>query len=285
MCGFIILIEKDWLSFGHQFGLRNGFCPKDIADIESSPIFLQWLDCVHQLMYQFPQAFEFNLEFLNFIATNIYSCLFGTFIYNSDKEREENEMKKTLSIWSFVFNSQNKKKFLNPFYKHNTMQEIIPYYSFYKLRIWEEYYFRYDQKENILRIKDNIVNDETAFDCESSKCEKNDTIIKDHYKFFEMHKKSDCETIKIQYENIINLSNIIKDMASIANKHHIIDELSTNSKEFIHKLDEIQIDIHKYKNESNQANVVDGNFSKLEEALPNNKINLLENYINNIENK
>ena len=27
--GFAILIEKDWLSFGHQFGLRNGFAEKE----------------------------------------------------------------------------------------------------------------------------------------------------------------------------------------------------------------------------------------------------------------
>ena len=133
--------------------------------------------------------------------------------------------------------------------------------------------------------KNNIINDEKAFDCESSKCESNDTIVKDHYKFFEMHKKSDTELIKLQYEKIINLSNIIKDMASIANKHHIIDELSPRSKEFIHKLDEIQLNIHQYKNESNQVNVVDENVPKIEEALTNNKINLLENYINNIGNK
>ena len=30
--GFAILVEKDWLSFGHQFGLRNGFADKEKQD-------------------------------------------------------------------------------------------------------------------------------------------------------------------------------------------------------------------------------------------------------------
>ena len=82
--GFIILIEKEWLSFGHQFGLRSGL--KGVNNLnEFSPIFLQWLDCVHQAIYQFPTAFEFNVDLLVYIADNLYSCIYGTFMYNSEK--------------------------------------------------------------------------------------------------------------------------------------------------------------------------------------------------------
>ena len=48
--GFIVLIEKDWLSFGHQFRYRNGFyslidTPTEItSENQFSPIFIQWLD-------------------------------------------------------------------------------------------------------------------------------------------------------------------------------------------------------------------------------------------------
>lgn len=38
---------------------------------------------------QFPAAFEFNELFLITILDHLYSCLFGTFLYNSEQERVE----------------------------------------------------------------------------------------------------------------------------------------------------------------------------------------------------
>ena len=58
--GFQFLIEREWLSFGHQFALRCSFHQPD----QNSPVFLQWLDCVHQLLNQFPCHFDFNESFL-----------------------------------------------------------------------------------------------------------------------------------------------------------------------------------------------------------------------------
>lgn len=58
--GFRILVEREWLSFGHKFSDRCGFG----SDGEQSPIFLQWLDCLYQLINQFPTSFEFNGIFL-----------------------------------------------------------------------------------------------------------------------------------------------------------------------------------------------------------------------------
>ena len=63
--GFAILIEKDWLSFGHQFGLRNGFSDKEKQD-QASPIFLQFLDAVHQLLEQFPNHLNLMKNFYYF---------------------------------------------------------------------------------------------------------------------------------------------------------------------------------------------------------------------------
>jgi hypothetical protein len=83
--GFIVLIEKDWLMFGHQFGLRSGLISKNKSEDEFSPIFLQWLDCVHQIVWQFPLAFEFNLELINFLADNMFNGKYGTFLFNNEK--------------------------------------------------------------------------------------------------------------------------------------------------------------------------------------------------------
>ena len=38
--GFEVLIEKDWLSFGHQFHRRLGHASKQFQDDQRSPIFL-----------------------------------------------------------------------------------------------------------------------------------------------------------------------------------------------------------------------------------------------------
>jgi hypothetical protein len=70
MEGFAVLIEKDWLSFGHMFARRIGHGSKDDLD-NRSPIFLQFLDCCYQLLVQFPCSFEFNEVFLTRIMDTL----------------------------------------------------------------------------------------------------------------------------------------------------------------------------------------------------------------------
>ena len=56
-----MLCEREWLDFGHKFADRCGI-GEDLN--EKCPVFLQWLDCVHNLMEQFPCAFEFSKRYL-----------------------------------------------------------------------------------------------------------------------------------------------------------------------------------------------------------------------------
>lgn len=65
----------------------HGYDSHTRPDNEISPIFLQFLDCTFQLVSQFPQYFEFSTKYLLAIADHVYSCRFGTFLGNSDKER------------------------------------------------------------------------------------------------------------------------------------------------------------------------------------------------------
>ena len=44
--GFEVLIEKDWLSFGHKFQHRYGHGDLKYSDQRSSPVFPQFLFCV-----------------------------------------------------------------------------------------------------------------------------------------------------------------------------------------------------------------------------------------------
>lgn len=114
--GFEVLIEKEWCSFGHKFRDRTGHGSSNSSN-ETSPVFLQWIDCVWQVLVQSPSAFEFNERYLILILDHLYSCRFGTFLYDSQRERVEQEsLHPTQSLWSFL-STVDRAVVVNPFYQ------------------------------------------------------------------------------------------------------------------------------------------------------------------------
>ncbi|XP_051825277.1 myotubularin isoform X2 [Antechinus flavipes] len=143
--GFEVLIQKEWISFGHKFASRIGHGEKNYADTDRSPIFLQFMDCVWQMSKQFPTAFEFNEQFLVTILDNLYSCRFGTFLFNSEYAREkEKVMMKTLSLWSMI--NSDKRKYTNPFYTKELNRALYPVASMRHLELWVNYYIRWNTR-------------------------------------------------------------------------------------------------------------------------------------------
>ena len=68
-----------------------------------SPIFIQFLDAVWQLVHLFPAAFEFNTRYLLCIAEHFASCRFGTFLFNCARDRQREALKfKAVSLWSYL---------------------------------------------------------------------------------------------------------------------------------------------------------------------------------------
>jgi myotubularin-related protein 6/7/8 len=195
MEGFIVLVEKDWLSFGHMFRHRSGFLSSDkwfqieneriernrdgqggnafdnamrvgrslfnrqndsneslnqmvdangadpdvtsatdgaaparssstigtaeehrITKVnELSPVFHQFLDATYQLLYQHPSRFEFNERFLRRLLYHLYSCQYGTFLFDNEKERvEARAAERTRSVWDYFL--CRKQEFTNPNY-------------------------------------------------------------------------------------------------------------------------------------------------------------------------
>jgi len=137
--GFQVLIEKDWISFGHKFTVRLRHTNSK-QSAEASPIFVQFLDCVWQIFRQNPLIFEFNEKYLPFIFEACYSCQYGTFIGNSEKERFENGyIQNTNSIWSVLSDS----RFRNPYYEPSS-DIVVPDFRLLSLKIWD-YYTRVNQ--------------------------------------------------------------------------------------------------------------------------------------------
>mmetsp|Transcript_4029 Transcript_4029/g.8653 ORF Transcript_4029/g.8653 Transcript_4029/m.8653 type:complete len:609 (+) Transcript_4029:134-1960(+) len=96
--GFAVLVEKEWCAFGHKFKHR---CRRPTSDQEFSPVFLLFLDCVRQLMLQFPTAFEFNEDFLLYLADATQSDETATFLANTQQYRLALELPQlTASVWS-----------------------------------------------------------------------------------------------------------------------------------------------------------------------------------------
>ena len=151
--GFEVLIEKEWLSFGHKFVHRIGHGDDKHQDSDRSPVFLQFIDCVWQMINQFPSAFEFNENFLITILDHLYSCLFGTFLCNSEKERQKEDLKiKTVSLWSYI--NANLQKFINPLYSNSSNQHVLfPVASLKKMLLWTSYYCRWNP---FLNVQENV---------------------------------------------------------------------------------------------------------------------------------
>lgn len=62
-----------------------------------------------------PSLFEFGNDLLLFLAENLFSCKYGTFLCNNPQERAtSNQAGITVSIWLEV--QLKKKDFMNPYY-------------------------------------------------------------------------------------------------------------------------------------------------------------------------
>ncbi|XP_066515700.1 myotubularin-related protein 2 isoform X2 [Hoplias malabaricus] len=143
--GFQTLIEKEWISFGHRFQQRVGHGDQNHTDADRSPIFLQFIDCVWQMTQQFPAAFEFNEYFLITVLDHLYSCLFGTFLCNSEQQRVKEELgKRSVSLWSLV-NSQ-REEFVNPLFVHSPSHVLLPSVSMRHMQLWVSYYIRWNPR-------------------------------------------------------------------------------------------------------------------------------------------
>ncbi|KAM9538759.1 LOW QUALITY PROTEIN: phosphatidylinositol-3,5-bisphosphate 3-phosphatase MTMR8-like [Salvelinus alpinus] len=85
--GLMVLIEKEWICMGHKFRQRCGHVNGDHK--EMSPVFTQFIECLWNLIEQYPCGFEYNEKYLLEIHNHVYACQFGNFIGNCQREREE----------------------------------------------------------------------------------------------------------------------------------------------------------------------------------------------------
>ena len=126
--GFQVLISKDWLSFGHKF--------RDRAQnpSELSPIFLQFLDSVYQIIRQVPNEFQFTNHYLLFLAEATYSGKYGTFMANCEKDLI-NYADKTVSVWK-----EENIEFFNLDYAASDLEVLHFKTQISSMTLWDYFY-------------------------------------------------------------------------------------------------------------------------------------------------
>ncbi|KAJ3213319.1 hypothetical protein HDU67_003038 [Dinochytrium kinnereticum] len=112
--------------YGGIQGSAETSTPNTIHPKEVSPVFTQFLDCAYQLWVQYPTHFEYSERLLVFINSHVYSCQFGNFLFNCERERLGFSYRRsgggasvslteaTESIWDFL--DAHREEFLNPLY-------------------------------------------------------------------------------------------------------------------------------------------------------------------------
>ncbi|XP_059215074.1 myotubularin-related protein 10 isoform X1 [Centropristis striata] len=131
LLGFQSLVQKEWVMAGHRFLDRCNHLKKN--EKEESPLFMLFLDCVWQMMNQYPAAFEFTETYLTVLSDSMWIPLFSTFLFNSPKQRAQHlkDFAKNKAIpqsedqavyfppvwdWSQQFSTKDQTLFNNPMY-------------------------------------------------------------------------------------------------------------------------------------------------------------------------
>lgn len=159
--GLGTLLEKDWCSFGYDWSRKLGQSailyvdeagegstsnPSSINSVspttsDQSPCIDLFIEALWQLTLQFPMHFEYTESFLIFLLDNVYSGRFGTFLLNSEKERDANVRDKTVSIWAHInyhiHKLNDSSEFVNFFYDPDTVfAHLDPRYEYASLKVW-----------------------------------------------------------------------------------------------------------------------------------------------------
>ena len=120
---------------------------------ETAPIFHQFLDATYQLLHQYPTRFEFSERFLRRLLYHLYSCQYGTFLYDNEQARKEAKVyEKTRCVWDYFLS--RKEQFRNPDYDGGSVddnvrgRERLIFPKIEEVRWWSGVFGRTDEEMN-----------------------------------------------------------------------------------------------------------------------------------------
>ncbi|KAG6977280.1 hypothetical protein JG688_00000515 [Phytophthora aleatoria] len=94
--------------------------------------------------FQYPTECEFNERFLLTLADHVYSCKFGTFMFDCERQRKDFFAKhRVFSIWSEI-NTQS-ERFTNHMYAPSEQATVLSPSTLSKnIKLWKGYFCRWD---------------------------------------------------------------------------------------------------------------------------------------------
>eukprot|EP00127_Corallochytrium_limacisporum_P002282 Clim_evm70s109 gene=Clim_evmTU70s109 len=143
--GFKTLIEKEWIHFGYPFREHN-VPPAGGRDSqeELAPTFLLFVNCLHEIMCSYQNAFEYNEDFLIELLDYFNTGLFGTFQGNDSKTVRDHLSQETLSVWPMLERDNELK---NPKYlPYVSEQTLLVRARHQNIGLWKAYFMRWNKR-------------------------------------------------------------------------------------------------------------------------------------------
>jgi Myotubularin-like phosphatase domain len=141
--GFLELLDREWLAFGHQFHLRSSLGQAQTSGF--SPIFLQFLDACRTLRSLHPRHYQFNEAALHAVLEHSLAGRFGNFLLDSEQARVEHRLpQRTASLWAYMLADERCARFCKEDFCP-TASQLIPTahaLSVCSLSVWTDAYLQ-----------------------------------------------------------------------------------------------------------------------------------------------
>ena len=123
--GLEMLIQAVWVNLGFKFSRNHTLSQSQLGNKQAglNPVFLMFLDCVHQIAHQFPAHLEFENNYLMAVWDSALLPMFDTFIFDCEHNRylASSSRETPLDLqsvfnWSQQFSEAQIQSWNNPLY-------------------------------------------------------------------------------------------------------------------------------------------------------------------------
>ncbi|BES87802.1 Myotubularin-associated protein [Nesidiocoris tenuis] len=150
--GFQSLVQREWVIMGHPFCSRLSHVYSN--DNLEAPVFLLFLDCVWQLLVQFPTDFQFTETYLTVLWDCSLVSIYDTFLFDCERDRQfsskdPNTPLVLRNVWDELLSDSNASLFFSPFYqppaslKITSLNYLPVQCQISCLSVWQQCYLRH----------------------------------------------------------------------------------------------------------------------------------------------